>query len=72
VLQGAAWQAEQALHLATATAWLTANFIRTPRLPPLQKLLAPAAGKPRGQTVEQKALILRALHAEFGGELTHG
>jgi hypothetical protein len=74
VLEGAAWRVEHEARLATTTAWLTAGFMRTKKLPALKKVLGSNEPRrpPERQSVEQQAAIIRALHARLGGELKVG
>lgn len=56
VISGAAWRHDQAARLAVATAWQTAAFTRTKKLPRLSRVLAEPR-KTRRLTPEQERLL---------------
>jgi hypothetical protein len=73
VLEGASWREEQAALRARLTAWLSAAFARTRKLPPLREVLGNVrAGGSKRQSPEDQATIVQMLAAAFGGTVTQG
>lgn len=77
MLDGAAWQAGQALDRAIVCGWHAAALPRLKRFPALSDLITSKNAERTedrrvGQSPQVQAAIVQVLHARLGGTLTSG